>query len=119
VLGLGTAATLLITLIAVSRVWREWSIAQYTIEANALPLAIRGATPGERSTELPPETNSSPDHDAQDELVQADATRPVEPSGVGANSNAESKPAAPARFGYDLEHGIPMPPDARESKPVY
>ncbi len=45
--------------------------------------------------------------------MQADVARPVEPSGAGVNSSTDSKPVAPARFGYDLEHGIPMPPDAR------
>jgi hypothetical protein len=119
VIALGAAASLLIVVIAVSSVWREWSIARYTIETNSLPLADRGVSPGERTLESPSDTSNLPDREAPDELVQTDSTRPVEPPGVGVNSNAESKPAAPAHFGYDLEHGIPMPPDARDSKPVY
>lgn len=69
--------------------------------------------------EQEPEPSSSDDRETQQELVQADVARPVETPGGGANSTTEFKPAPPARFGYDLERGIPMPPDVRESKPVY
>jgi len=118
-LGLGLIASLLIAVIAVPGLWREWSSAQSIIKANASPLADRGASPGERASELRPDPSRSDDSETQDELVQADVARPVEPPGGGGTSSTEPKSAAPARFGYDLEHGIPMPPDARESKPVY
>jgi len=119
VLGLGLIASLLIAVVAVPGLWHEWANAQSTIKTNAAPLADRGAAPGERAFELRPDPTRSDDSETQDEVVQADVARPVEPPGGGVNSSTEAKPAAPARFGYDLEHGIPMPPDARESKPVY
>jgi len=112
-------ASLLIAVVAIPGLWRQWSNAQSTITANALPLADRDVSPGERAIELRPEASRSDDSETQDEVVQADIARPVEPTGGGVTSSTEPKPAAPARFGYDLEHGIPMPPDARESKPVY
>ncbi len=116
---LGFVAFLLIAVIAVPGFWREWSSAQSTIAANALPLADRGVEPQERATETQPGPTRSDDSEIQDEVVQADVARPVEPPGGAVTGSAEPKLATPARFGYDLEHGIPMPPDARESKPVY
>jgi hypothetical protein len=118
-LGLSLIASLLIAVIMVPGLWREWAIAQSTIKANASPLADRGASPKEGALEPRPEPTRSDDSQVQDEVVQAELIRPVEPTGGGVNSSAEAKPASPARLGYDLEHGIPMPPDARESKPVY
>ncbi len=119
VLGLGLIASVLVAVIAVPGLWRQWANAQSTITANALPLADRDAPPGEHAIEPQPEPSRSDDTKTQDEVVQTDVTRPVDLPGNGATSAAEPKPTAPARFGYDLEHGIPMPPDARESKPVY
>ncbi len=119
VLGLGLIASVLMAVVAVPGLWRQWANAQSTITANALPLADRDASPGERAIEPQPEPSRSDDTQMQDEVVQADVAHPVELSGSGVTSSAEPRPAAPPRFGYDLEHGIPMPPDARESKPVY
>jgi len=119
VLGLGLIASLLITVVAVPGLWREWANAQSTIAANALPLADRGDSPTERALESEPDLGRSDDSKTQDEVAQADVARPVEPAGGGVASSTEPKAAAPARYGYDLEHGIPMPPDTRESKPVY
>jgi hypothetical protein len=101
--------------------WREWTNAQCTIKANASPLADRGDSSAEHVLEARPDPSRTDGSETQDELAQVDVSRPAEPAGGGANANAaiESKPAMPARFGYDLEHGIPMPPDARESRSVY
>ncbi len=118
-LGLGLIASVLIAVIAVPGFWREWANAQSTITANALPPADRGSPPGERAIEPQPDPSRWDDVETQNEVVQADAARPVELPGSGVTSSTEPKPAAPARFDYDLERGIPMPPDARESKPVY
>jgi hypothetical protein len=119
VFGLGLIATLSIAVLAVPPLWREWANAQSTIKTNASPLTDRVASSGESAGEPRPEPSRSDDKEPQDELVQADVARPVETPGGGVNSSTEPKPATPARFGYDLEHGIPMPPDARESKPEY
>jgi hypothetical protein len=110
---------LLIAVVTVSSAWRDWASAQYTIKANGLPLANQDVLPSEPAGELRPEPSSSDAQETQDAVAQADVSRPVEPAPSNVNSSAEAKPAVPTRFGYDLEHGIPMPPDARESKPVY
>jgi hypothetical protein len=118
-LRLGLIASLLIAVIAARGLWHEWSRAQSTIKTNTSPLANRSTLPVERASELEPDPAGSDDSQPQAELVQADIALPVEPPGGGMNGSTEAKLAAPARFDYDLEHGIPMPPDARESKPVY
>jgi hypothetical protein len=118
-LGLGMIASLLIAVITVPSLWREWANAQSTIKMNASPLADRGASSGERAGEPRLEPSRPDDSEPRDELVQSDVPRPVETPGGEVSGPTEPKPAIPARFGYDLEHGIPMPPDARESKPVY
>jgi hypothetical protein len=119
VLGLSLIAFLLIVAIAVPASWRAWATAQSTITANALPLASRGVPSAGAASELRPDSSRPDGSEPQDELVQAEVAHLGESPGGGASSPAEPKPTAPARFGYDLEHGIPMPPDARESKPVY
>jgi len=119
VLGLGIVASVLIAMTVIPGVWREWKTAQYTINTNTSPLVDHGAAPRERVLELPSEPSRLDDREKQDELAQSDVARPVEPSAGVVNSTPEPKPATHARYGYDLEHGIPMPPDARESKPVY
>jgi hypothetical protein len=119
VLGAGLVASLCFFLITVPGVWREWSTAQSTIQQNAFPLANRIVLPEERVVEPRTDPTPSDDSETQHELVQVDTTRPVESVRGGTTSGAEPKPAAHPRFGYDLEHGIPMPPDARESKSVY
>jgi len=119
VLGFGLIASLLLAVSAVPGLWREWANAQSTIQANALPLADHGVASAERDFEPRPDPSRSEDGEPQDDLVQADVARPVETPSGGVASSSEAKPTTPARYGYDLEHGIPMPPDARESKPVY
>lgn len=119
VLRLGMVASILIGVVAIRSAWREWANAQETITTNVLPLANRAASWKEPVVEPQPEPGRSDERDTQNELAQSDVIRPLDTPGGGGNSLTEPKPAAPARFGYDLEHGIPMPPDARESKPVY
>jgi hypothetical protein len=118
VLRFGLVASLLIAVGVASGIWRDWANAQYTINANALPLADRGDSVPTPNLE-PPRDSSLDERETPTELTQAETSRPPEPSGGGASISPEPRPAVPARLGYDLEHGIPMPPDARESKPVY
>ena len=119
VLGLGLVASLLIAAIAVTGLWRESANAHATIQAEASPLLEEQASPVAHATERGTEAIRSDDNPTEDEMAQADVARTPEPPGGGMNSTGDAKSAAPPRFGYDLEHGIPMPPDARESKPVY
>jgi hypothetical protein len=112
------AAALLLMLSAFSLAHRKWTIAQATIVANAAPLA--DPIPVPKITEEPPVEIA--DRDRNDIPVNqlADAEPPsraeTAPSAVEASV---PKPSSRTRFGFDLEHGIPMPPDTRDAKPVY
>jgi hypothetical protein len=123
VLGISLAASILIVIIGVPAVRRQWTDAQARIAANAAPLADPGVSP------LPAEEDSfeTPDPDevndvAANPLVQTEPARTSETpvAGLDGASAPKLSPASPPRrFGYDLEHGTPMPPDTREAKPVY
>jgi anti-sigma factor RsiW len=120
-LRVGVAAVLCVAVVAASSLWRQWERTQYIIKTNTSPLVDQPAPQVQIAQK--PEVDSSPSdtgNAAQSDLVQADATaRPSESAGASANGTREPKPAPPMRFGYDLERGIPMPFDARESKPSY
>jgi hypothetical protein len=118
ILRFGLVASLLIVVGIISGTWRDWANAHDTINANALPLADQGDLLPKPALE-PPQDSSLDERETSAELAQAEASRPAEPPGGGSNLVSEPRPAAPTRLGYDLEHGIPMPPDVRESKPVY
>jgi Putative zinc-finger len=123
VLGISLAASILVAIIGVPALHRQWADAQARIAANAAPLADPGVSP------LPAEEDSfeNPDPDevndvAANPLVQTEPARTSETPVAGLDGASAPKPSPaspPRRFGYDLEHGTPMPPDAREPKPVY
>ena len=123
VLGISVAASLLIAIVEVPALHRQWVDAQSTIVANAAPLADPDVSP------LPPDEEpletSDPDEVndvAANPLVQTEPARTSETPVAGLDGVSAPKPSPaspPRRFGYDLEHGTPMPPDAREPKPVY
>jgi hypothetical protein len=123
VFGISAAASLLVAIIEVPALHRQWVEAQARIVANAAPLADPGVSP------LPPEEEplETSDSDevsdvAANPLVQTEPARTSETPVAGLDGASAPKPptTAPARrLGYDLEHGTPMPPDAREPKPVY
>jgi hypothetical protein len=120
VLGFSLAAAILVVLIGWASVHRQWVDAQSIISANAAPLPAPVIPPARTdedtmgTSELADTTGTS-----ADEPAQAETARASEVPASGLDGNVASKPAAPARLGYDLEHGIPMPPDARDAKPVY
>jgi hypothetical protein len=125
VLGISVAASLLVAIIEVPALRRQWVDAEARIVANAAPLADPDVSP------LPPEEEpletSDPDEVsdvAANQLVQTEPALTSETPVAGLDGASAPKPAPsptapPRRFGYDLEHGTPMPPDAREPKPVY
>jgi hypothetical protein len=121
VVGISVAASLLIAIVVVPALHRQRVDAQSTIVANAAPLADQDVSP------LPPDEEpletSDPDEAsdaAANQVVQTEPTRNVETPVAGLDGASTPKPSPPPRrFGYDLEHGTPMPPDAREPKPVY
>jgi len=118
VLGYSASAAILVALIGFPVLRRQWVEAQSTIVANATPLSDPVVPP-------PPIDDSSsgaanPDDDGEvsaGHLAEADPVRASETPGP--DGTLAPRPAPHTRFGYDLEHGTPMPPDTRESKPVY
>jgi hypothetical protein len=116
------AAALLLMLSAFSLAHRKWTIAQATIVANAVPLA--DPIPVTKITEEPPveipveiadrDTNDVP----VNQLADAEPPSPAETAPAAVEASVP-KPSLRTRFGFDLEHGIPMPPDTRDAKPVY
>lgn len=112
------AAALLLMLSAFSLAHRQWTIAQVTILANAVPLA--DPIPVPKITEEPPVEIA--DRDRNDvpvnQLADAEPPSPAETAPVAVEASVP-KPSSRTRFGFDLEHGIPMPPDTRDAKPVY
>jgi hypothetical protein len=133
IFGISAAASLLVAIVGIPSLYRQWVQAQSTIVANAAPSAEPEISP------LPSENqtreNAKPD-EAGDVVASANANtnpnalaqqtesaRNVETPVAGLDGAAAApKPGPttpPRRLGYDLEHGTPMPPDAREPKPVY
>jgi Putative zinc-finger len=119
--GAGVAAAILALVIALPAVRRQHSDAQSVIRANAEPLAD-DVVPEVTSTAEDPAPLEIADDRASipaRELAQADPV-PVPQAPVPAHEGSPSpKTAPPSRLNFDLEHGTPMPPDARGAKPVY
>jgi hypothetical protein len=121
-LGTGLTASLLVAVIGYPILHSQLLDAQSTIDANAAPLADDAVAP------LPPDEelvqNPEPDETVDTGAGQVAQTEPaLAPEGPVSALDATSTPKQPPprqrRFGYDLEHGTPMPPDSRELKPVY
>jgi len=120
VLGLSVAAAVLALLIGFPAASRQLADAESTIRANATPLAGRVDPPVQPQAEPPAISEPGDDRDIPaNQLAQAEPIAAPEPTASGLDGTPASKAGAPPRFGYDLEHGIPMPPDARDSKLVY
>jgi hypothetical protein len=117
---LSVAAAVLVMLTGIVRARWQWKTAQSTILANSVRLANPVPVPVVIDEQLPPETV---DQDANDvaatQLAEAEPSRPIEAPALGTDAVAAPKPSPPTRFGFDLEHGIPMPRDTRDAKPVY
>jgi hypothetical protein len=123
VLGISLAASLLVMIIEVPALRRQWADAQARIVANAAPLADPDVSP--LASEEESLATSDPDEfldEGANPLVQTEPVRTSETPVAGLDGTSAPKPSPaspPRRFGYDLEHGTPMPLDAREPKPVY
>jgi len=120
VLGYSVVAAIIIALIGFPVFRRQWLEAQSTIVANAAPLVDEVVSP--QPIDEPPPGVANVDDDGEvpaSYLAEADLVRAPEIPGAGPDGTLAPKPAPQIRFGYDLDHGTPMPPDTRESKPVY
>jgi hypothetical protein len=120
VVGLSAAAAILAVVIGIPVAHRRAADAEATILANAAPregwVIPQLPLPTERRATADPGADREP---PARQLAQADPVPLPEPPAAGSDGAAASKAATPTRFGYDLQLGIPMPPDAREPKPVY
>jgi hypothetical protein len=128
VFAVTVAASLLVAIIEVPALRRQRVETESRIVAKAAPLADLDAPPLPPREEPLETANSDEVSDAASNatpLVQTEPARNAETpvaglDGASASVPTKPSPTAPARrFGYDLEHGTPMPPDAREPKPVY
>jgi hypothetical protein len=119
ILKVGVAAAVLVAFAGLSVVRQQWTNAQSTILANALPLAEPVVAP--TAPDEPP--REVVDRDKVDvpanQLAEAEPPRPAEAPTVGIDAAVAPKSPPNTRFGFDLEHGTPMPPDSRDAKPVY
>jgi hypothetical protein len=120
VVTISVAAAVLVALTGIAVARRQWKNAQSTILANSSPLASPVAVPPVIAEQLPLEIA---DHDENDvpttQLADAEVSHPTESPTPGNDAVAAPKPSPHTRFGFDLEHGTPMPRDTREPKPVY
>lgn len=122
IVGASLAASILALLVVLPASWRQRAGAEARIRENAAPVdAVVGlpAAPPPEATLL---AESDPDDEpgiAEGQLAQAEPDHSRAEPTPAADSPAVTKPVAPTRFGYDLEHGTPMPPEGRDVKPVY
>jgi hypothetical protein len=122
ILGFGLAAILLVVLMVLPAVHRQTLDAQSTIASNAsaLPSPVVAVSQTDEEGGGTSQQAVAADIPAS-ELAQAEPVRAPEASTSRPDGTSASKSATAGspRYGYDLDYGIPMPPDARDAKPVY
>jgi hypothetical protein len=119
-LGFSLAASVLVLLIGLPIVHRQRADARATISANAAPLERPVILPAPTDEESPATSDLADAVDVPaNQLALAEPVQPPEAPASGPDGTPAPKTVAPPRFGYDLDHGIPMPPDSRDSRPVY
>jgi hypothetical protein len=107
--GAGLAASVLVSLIVLPTTWRRQRAAEAVMIANAAPAAGPDGPPAPLADRAEADDDPAPDEEESPpagQLAQADP-------------KAGDKPEPPVRYGYDLDHGTPMPPDGRDAKSVY
>jgi hypothetical protein len=114
------AAALLLALVESLVVNRQAQSARSTIAVNSAPLTDLIVAPAV-ALETPPEISDRDNGDSPvNQVAEIDSPRPAETSGSGLEAAAAAPKSPPhTRFGFDLEHGTPMPADSRDAKPVY
>ena len=108
------------TWIGVLVIGREWADAQATTVANAAPLAKQDV-PGAKFVTNP---LMSLNWTWMWKTRQVNSLRTLwrahpEASGFGLDGTSPAKSSSQIRPESDFDHGTPMAPDARDSKPVY
>lgn len=120
-LGRAASATALcIMAITVPTLFQQWHDAQHTIFVNATPLAQPALPATAESEPLPDMADSDGTADlAAHEVAEADPVTLPDASPSATDPAPISKKGHGTRLGYDVEHGAPALPDARDVKPVY
>jgi hypothetical protein len=118
VAGTGVAATILTLVIGLPALRRQHAHAQSIIRANTDPIPVQPPVAVEAAVPAPPVLADERDIPPR-ELAQAEPIAVPQPQAPRHEGSPASKAAAPSRWNFDLEHGTPMPPDARDVKPVY
>jgi Putative zinc-finger len=130
VTGTGVAAGLLALAIGLPAAHRQIGSAQSIIQANAqgLPDAVVPPMPIEteatamanpaNESGVPPSDLAQADPISVSPIPAAEPAPPPKPATAPTTATTNPSPA-PFRWNYDLEHGTPMPPYARDAKPVY
>ena len=116
--GSGIAAAILALLFGLPALRRQFADAETIIQANTEPIAISAPVATEAEDPAPEELVDDREIPSR-ELAQADPVPAPPPSAPGHEATPTAKNTTPARWNFDLEHGTPMPPDARDAKPVY
>ncbi len=119
ILKLSVAATILIGLVLFQILQRKYNDAEAMIAANRVPLdelVVPMSTSDEPVVEI---TDHSANEVPPNQLADADPQRPDEFQAPAVETAPILKSSPPTRFGFDLDHGTPMPPDSRDAKPVY
>jgi hypothetical protein len=120
VVGVSLAASVLVLLVVLPVTWRLREVAAEKMLAYSRPVPALVGPPAPAAGEVD-RGALAPEGDRDipaGELAQADPIRPpAEPP--PATDAARDRSGTSSRFGNDLELGIPMPPDGRDSKSVY
>jgi len=120
-LGYSSAVALILALVVMPMVHRRQVQAEAQIAANAAPLPSDESAWDELVDADSATGTSSPVH-VSDTLAQTDRVQTAEAATSGQSAGPSAKPSVTAtspRLDFDLEQGIPMPPDARGSKPAW
>jgi hypothetical protein len=120
-LAMALGLALLVGLAVVPMAYRRQARAEAQIAANASPLPAVEVAPREP---LGPSEMAELDTEIEvrtgDAVAQADPPPAAKVQAAGRSQGAASRSAAAAPSPrYDLEYGIPMPPDSRVGKPAY
>jgi len=120
-LGYSLAVALVLALVVMPTVHRRQVQAEAQIAANAAPIPNEEILSDELVDE-PEDADTGLSICASDTLAQADRVQTTETSTTGQSAGPSAKPPVTAvspRLDFDLEQGIPMPPDTRGSKPAW
>ena len=119
VFKLGSAAAVVASCIELTIVNQQWQSAEATIQANRAALAEPAiVTPADVAPPLEI-VERDKGESAASQVAETEPPRSAESSSSGLDAATAPKSPPHTRFGFDLEHGTPMPPDSREAKPVY